>query len=51
MTIIERLRKESEARIVTMVKERETDKKTEDKTFGRSSAIAWERVLVENHGH
>jgi hypothetical protein len=44
MTVVERLRKESEARTVTMKTERATDKKVEDNTFGYSVALNWETV-------
>lgn len=42
MTIIEKFKKESEARAVAMKVERAVDKKIEDKVFGRTSAVAWE---------
>jgi hypothetical protein len=48
MTVVERLRKESEARTATMKTERTTDKKIEDKTFGRSVALNWELVYEKD---
>lgn len=42
MTIIEKFKKESEARIVAMKTEKAVDKKIEDKAFGHTSALAWE---------
>ena len=48
MSIIERLKKEAEARIDEMYREKARDKKIEDKTFGRSQAKAWGTVYTSN---
>ena len=45
MSIIERLKRESEARIEAMYKEKEQDKKVEDKTFGRDEEDPWWGIM------
>ena len=48
MSIIEKIKKESEARIKEMYREKVRDEKIEDKSFGRSASLAWETAYNTN---